>query len=309
MRIVVALVLGLLVAPGARADDVLHLGAALSDRPTVVTLGVQLLVSGDDDHDAQVSVRFRPIGTSTWREGLPLFRVRPESVIGRTVPEQFAGTIFDLAPATAYEIELRAIDPDGPVDVTIPLTATTRGVPADPAVPIVRPVSTAAQLSSALAAAASGDVITLANGLYAGAFVLSASGTAANPIVIRGESTDGVILDGGGCNCNVLEVYGSFVHVERLTFRNAQRALRFQTAGAEANVVRRVRITDVRLGIGSRQDQRDFYLCDNVVEGRLVWPLVYTDDGGGHSDDDGIHVEGNGHVVCHNQLTGFGDAL
>src|SRR5207253_105972 len=55
--------------------------------------------------------------------------------------------------------------------------------------------------------------------------------------------------------------------------------------------------------------QRDFYLCDNVVEGRLVWPQVYSDDGGVHADDDGIHVEGNGHVVCHNQIVGFGDAM
>src|SRR5262249_10439444 len=32
-------------------------------------------------------------------------------------------------------------------------------------------------------------------------------------------------------------------------------------------------------------------------------------DGGVHSDDDGIHVQGNGHVVCHNQIVGFGDAM
>ncbi len=73
--------------------------------------------------------------------------------------------------------------------------------------------------------------------------------------------------------------------------------------------MRRVHIRDVRLGIGSNPDQEDFYLCDNVVEGRLAWPLVCSDDGGAHSDDDGIHVEGNGHVVCHNQIVGFGDAM
>ena len=40
-----------------------------------------------------------------------------------------------------------------------------------------------------------------------------------------------------------------------------------------------------------------------------MWPHVYGDDGGMHANDDGIHVEGNGHVVCHNRLVGFGDAL
>ncbi len=291
-------------------DNVLHPGLLRLDRPTLMALGVQLLITGDDDHDATVSVRYRPTGSPTWRNGLPLLRVRPESVPGRFVPEQFAGSIFDLRPSTSYEIELHAIDADGPVDETLTIGATTRDVPADPATPNVRPVSDASGLAAALATAQPGDVISLADGIYAGPFVLDTSGTAADPIVIRGASEDGTVLDGGGCDdCNVLEVYGSFVHVERLTLRAANRALRFQTAAAEGYVVRRVHTTDTRLGIGSRQDQRDFYLCDNILEGRLVWPHVYTDDNGAHSNDDGIHVEGDGHVVCHNQVIGFGDAL
>ena len=39
------------------------------------------------------------------------------------------GSNFDLA-ATTDQIELRAMDPDGPVDQTFSLTATTRKVPA-----------------------------------------------------------------------------------------------------------------------------------------------------------------------------------
>jgi hypothetical protein len=297
-------------AIAACPDVVLHPGTVEIDRPTLITLGVRWLISGDADHDAAVGVRYRPVGDLVWRDGLPGYRVRPETVDGRSVPEQFAGSIFDLRPATSYEIELHATDADGAVDETRTVTATTRGVPADPVTPNVRPVGDVAGLNAALANAAPGDVITLADGVYAGLFVLAASGTAANPIVVRGASTSGTILDGGDCTgCNVLEVYGSFVHVERLTLRNATRALRFQTAGAEGNVVRRVRITDVTLGIGSRENQRDFYLCDNVLEGRLVWPHIYRDDGGAFSDDDGIHVEGDGHVVCHNQIVGFGDAM
>ncbi|TMB09510.1 MAG: hypothetical protein E6J71_27995, partial [Deltaproteobacteria bacterium] len=298
-------------AAGARADDVLHPGTVGVDRPTVVTLGVQLLVTGDDDHDARVAVRYRPLGTTAWRSAMDLFRVHPESVVGRTVPDQFAGSIFDLTPGTTYEIELHATDPDGPVDQTIPVSATLRTVPpADPAHPRPRDVIDAAGLRAALSGAQPGDVITIAEGTYTGTFALFASGTPDDPIVIRGASEDGAVLDGGGCApCNVLEVYGSFVHVERLTLEHATRALRFQGTGAEGNVVRRVHARDVQLGFGSKPDQKDFYLCDNVLEGRLVWPLVYTDDGGAHSDDDGIHVEGGGHVICHNQIVGFGDAM
>src|SRR5256885_13849638 len=71
---------GLCLTAPARADDVLHPGAVNVDRPTLVTLGVQLLISGDDDHDAAVTVRYRRTGAGTWRDAMPLFRVHPESV-------------------------------------------------------------------------------------------------------------------------------------------------------------------------------------------------------------------------------------
>jgi hypothetical protein len=310
VRLIVA-VLALATWVGvARADDVLHPGAVVLDRPTLRTAGIRLLVSGDDDHDARVAVRYRRSGDPAWRSAMDLFRVRPEHVVGRTVPEQFAGSIFELEPGATYDVELHATDPDGPVDATMSSVVTLRTVPGNPAHPAVRPVADADALDAALAAAQPGDVITLADGTYSGAFSIFASGTAADPIVIRGASTDGVVLDGRGCSsCNVLEAYGSFVHVERLTLQHANRALRFQGVGTEGNVARRLHVRDVRLGIAANPDQRDFYLCDNVVEGRLVWPHVYSDDGGAHSDDDGIRVEGDGHVVCHNVIAGFGDAM
>lgn len=294
----------------AHADDVLHVGTASLDPPTVVALGVQLLVTGDDNFNATVLVRYRPTGTTAWRDALPLFRVHPENVTVLTVPSQFAGSIFDLTPGTSYDIQLHAVDPDGGVDQTVPLSAATRTVPADPKTPNARAVTDAAGLKTALGNAQPGDVITLQDGTYSGNFSIDANGTADNPIVIRGASEEGVVLDGGGCTgCNILEVYGSFVHVESLTLAHASRALRFQGTGTDSNVVRRVHIKDTILGIGSSPDQRNYYICDNILEGRLAWPSVYTDDGGAHANDDGIHVEGAGHVICHNRLTGFGDAM
>jgi len=293
-------------------DAVLHPRTPLLDRPTLMALGVQLPISGDENRNATVTVRYRVIDSLPWKDALPLMRVMPETIPageGKAVPEQFAGSIFDLRPATIYELELHAVDVDGPVDQTLMLQATTRAVPADPVTPHPVAVTNADELAVALAAAAPGDVITLADGLYAGAFVLEADGTATDPIVIRGTSRDATILDGNDCLCNVLEVYGSYVHVENLTLRNAQRALRFQTGGAIGNVVRRVHTIDTRLGFGTRDTQYDFYFCDNVLEGRLAWPNVYTDNDGLNANDDGILVQGHGQVVCHNQLVGFGDAM
>ncbi len=299
------------IARDARADDVLHLGQAKLDPPTLVALGVVLPITGDDNHNATVTTRFRAMGQTAWRSALPLYRVRPETVPpGWTPQPQFAGSVFDLSPSTPYEIELHAIDPDGAVDQTITIMGRTRAVPTDPKTPRAVNVTDATTLRAALTAAMPGDVITLAPGAYAGTFSFSASGTADNPIVVRGQSASTVILDGGNCTgCNILEAYGSFVHVEKLTIQNGSRAIRFQGMGTEGNVVRRVSIKNVVLAIGSNPNQKDFYICDNVLEGRLAWPAVYADDMGAHANDDGIHVEGFGHVVCHNSIRGFGDAM
>ena len=286
----------------ASAQNAITVTDVRVDRATLHTAGIQVLISGDDDRDATVAVRVDGV------DALPLFRVRPETVTGRTVPAQFAGTVFDLSPGATYAVTLDLVDPDGG-DTTRALTVTTRALPRDPAMPRAVAVASVAELQAALAAAQPGDVITLADGTYAGSFGLAGSGTADAPIVIRGASQSGVILDGDGCDCNVLEVSGSHVHVERLTIRNGTRGLRFLGTGTTRNVVRRVVIENVVHGIGSGVDQTDFTICDNVIAGRLAWPLIASDDGALHNDDQGIRVDGSGHVVCHNDLTGFGDPL
>ena len=145
---------------------------------------------------------------------------------------------------------------------------------------VARPVTDATSFTAALGAAQPGDVITLGAGTYAGQFAIHAGGTAADPIVIRGAG-DATILDGGGCTgCNVLEVYGSDVHIESLAVAHATRALRFQTQAATRDVVRHVHISDVTLAIGSQADQTDFYIADNILEGRLTWPCTYASNRG-----------------------------
>jgi hypothetical protein len=292
----------------AWAGPELELAEPSLDRSTLVSLGVRWAYAGDDDEDAVISIRYRELG-GEWRDGMALLRVHAEDVVGFPAQREFAGSLFDLRPATSYELELSAVDPDGG-GAEVLLEASTRPVPADPAEPVPVAVSTAAELADALADAAPGHVITLAEGTYPGPFSLEASGTSADPIVIRGASQLGVIVTGDGCaDCNAIEVYGSHVHLERLTLAEANRALRFQGEGAAGNVVRHVLVRDVTLGIGSKEGQRDFVLCDNELRGPLAWPHVYTDDGGEFANVDGILVMGEGHVVCHNRLVGWGDAI
>src|SRR6266536_812463 len=123
---VLILVAGLVSPRLCHADDVLHPGTPELDRPTLMALGVKLPITGDDNYNATVWVRYRQAGATVWRNALPLFRVHPESVAGWTVAPQCAGSIFDLRPGISYDIELHAVDPDGPVDQTFTLSATTR---------------------------------------------------------------------------------------------------------------------------------------------------------------------------------------
>lgn len=281
-----------------------------ADPPTLETLGVSLpIVSGDTNYNATVQVFYRKSGDATWSEALPLMRVRPDLLSVEdpspfSVAEQFAGSIFDLQPDTLYEVRLEVQDPDGGSTTRL-ISIRTRPIPlADPATPRVVNVANISQLRSALSSANPGDVILLANGTYSGSISISRSGTATDPIFIRGQSQSGVILDGTGSTYGIT-VSGANVTVENLTVQGSNRGM--QLASTSDVVVRRLRITNVFYGInGMGGTNRNYYICDNTLEGKgAVWP----DTSSAVWDFEGIVLTGSGHVVCYNTLSGFGDAL
>jgi hypothetical protein len=286
----------------------LEVGEVQFDPPTLHTIGLSLPVAaGDESFDAAVYVFYRPAGASTWKEALPLQRVRTKTLSRRDptpfpIAEQFAGSIFGLEPDRSYEIKLEIADPDGP-RLTKAGVIRTRPLPPDgPASPHVVPVQSARQLSDALAAAKPGDVIELAEGTYRGPFHLARSGMPADPIVVRGTDRDRTIVEAPDYG---LAITGSHVIVEDLTIRRTTWGMRITDAGDV--VVRGIRILDVPYGINaSGGTNRDFYICDNVLTGNgVIWP----DYSSKTWDFEGIVITGSGHVVCHNTLSGFGDAL
>src|SRR5437667_12769711 len=95
-RLTLAMGIVLAVAGAARADNILRITQMQFDRPTLTALGVQVLISGDDNFNGRIELRYRVAGAPAYRDALPLWRVHPADVVGRTVPAQFAGSIFGL---------------------------------------------------------------------------------------------------------------------------------------------------------------------------------------------------------------------
>jgi hypothetical protein len=93
--------------------------------PTLLSLGFEWKISGDENRNARVDVSYRKTGETGWREGMPLFRLQGEYVPGTTArdggnhffnyvaPNMFAGSILNLEPDTEYECRLVLSDPDG----------------------------------------------------------------------------------------------------------------------------------------------------------------------------------------------------
>ena len=128
----VALGLGMLAlaAVGALAAPKPALGTSAGaftvERPTLVSLGFEWRIQGDDNRNARVEVSWRRRGETAWRKGLPLLRLQGEEVPGGrprnsdhagyyayVAPNMFAGSLLNLEPDTPYECRFTLIDPDG----------------------------------------------------------------------------------------------------------------------------------------------------------------------------------------------------
>src|SRR5271170_2109963 len=101
------------------AENRIKPGEFIIDHPTLINLGFEWLIEGDDNRDAQVAVSYRKQGETAWRHGLPLLRLQGEriyqnqGVFDVVSPNMFAGSILDLEPDTAYEARFVMSDPDG----------------------------------------------------------------------------------------------------------------------------------------------------------------------------------------------------
>ena len=121
-----------LATPGVRAENGTAAGRFVVEPATLICLGFEWDITGDENHNATVEVSYRASGQTAWKDGMPLLRMGGEKIFRApyTVPDRFAGSIIDLEPDTEYEVRLTMKDPDGVTGQAVQTTRVrTRGEP------------------------------------------------------------------------------------------------------------------------------------------------------------------------------------
>ena len=125
-----SLLLFLAAARPVAAQNATRAGELSIEPPTLLSLGFDWAIGGDDNRNATVDVTYRKRGTQAWKPGLPLLRLQHEWVNGGPpqasddplnprypfdyiVPNMFSGSLLNLEPDTEYEARFVLSDADG----------------------------------------------------------------------------------------------------------------------------------------------------------------------------------------------------
>ena len=133
-RQVIPVALGLIFGGALSAQTATVAGEFIAEPPTLVSLGFEWKIAGDDNRNANVEASYRRRGESAWRPALPLMRLQREEIgtaagpgagnAGRyplfryTAANMFAGSILNLDADTEYECRFALSDPDGVTGAT-----------------------------------------------------------------------------------------------------------------------------------------------------------------------------------------------
>ena len=159
---------------------------------------------------------------------------------------------------------------------------------------------------------------------FTGTWSLSLKGTAAKPITIKAAGDGEAIFD-GAANQKLFDVMATHHHIfEGLTFRNTDIAIfagEKEVMGAVALTVRNCRFEDVGVGVWTENaDSSDFLISGNLFLGRedqmrlIGWNQVGQRTAGIYPSHQlrsffAIKVYGPGHVIAHNAIAYFHDAI
>ncbi|MGA0933519.1 MAG: hypothetical protein ACO3R5_00030 [Pseudohongiellaceae bacterium] len=263
------MLLGLtMLATRTNAQDTTTAGELVVEPPTLHALGFEWYIDGDDNRNAAVSLEYRESGAQDWQTGLPLLRIQREEMrrvynaFDYTAPNMFAGSLFDLAPDTEYEVRLTLTDPDNDLEAMELVQVRTRPVPmpaADGRTFHVYPIGYEGEkqepaftgLLNAYYTSANGadwfnafpprvqpgDTIMVHAGeykadryryanptglLFDGTYRLRQGGTREKPIAIVAAGDGEVIFDGNGNHVLFDVMAADYLYFEGITIRNTE---------------------------------------------------------------------------------------
>ncbi len=184
-----------------------------------------------------------------------------------------------------------------------------------------------------------GDTILVHHGLYKperlnyvdpmmtpfdGSMSLTLKGTVDKPITIKSAGDGEVIFDGDG-NHSMFDVTASTHHIfDGITIRNTDIGImagQKEVLGAVALTVKNCRFENVGFGVWTEfAGSSDFYIADNLFLGRddryrlvgwtgFMWQPVGNFGSHQLKSYYAIKVYGQGHVIAHNSIAYFHDAL
>ncbi|MCL2166652.1 MAG: hypothetical protein FWH49_05105 [Clostridiales bacterium] len=109
-------------------------GEFIIEPPTLINLGFEWYVDGDDNANATVAVSYREVGATEWKQGMNLLRTpktfHQQRIYPYQTPNMFAGSILDLQEDTEYECKFVMSDPDGVIgNPEVVVTVRTRPEP------------------------------------------------------------------------------------------------------------------------------------------------------------------------------------
>lgn len=365
-----SLICAALAAAGISPENGTEAGKFVVEHPTLRNLGFEWSIQGDANRNAAVAVTFRKVGESAWRPALPLVRIGGENVYRRrehldyTVPDGFAGSIFNLEPGGEYECRFQLTDPDGTrgqTEQTVRVKTrrepqpskegrTLHVYPADYKGTRQEPNYTClmeAYYGAGLGdwnvvwerRARPGDTILMHAGLYKpdrlnyvdpmmapfdGTMLLTLKGTPEKPITIKAAGDGEVVFDGAG-NHTLFNVMASRHHIfDSLTIRNTDVAIlagQKEVAGAVGLTVRNCRFENIGFGVWTEYaGSSDFNITDNLFLGRddrfrlIGWTGPMWASAGPYGSHlltsyYAVKVYGPGHVIDHNAIAYFHDAI
>ncbi len=144
LRAVTCAVLCVVFGGALQAQTGTVAGEFTVEPPTLVSLGFEWKIAGDDNRNAAVAASYRKKGERQWRDALPPMRLQREEIgtaprpndpdryplFRYTAANMFSGSILNLEPDTEYECRFTLTDPDGVQGAaTATVTVRTRREP------------------------------------------------------------------------------------------------------------------------------------------------------------------------------------